>query len=137
MATCASCSKPLVSPNPRARYCGVTCRANASKARSRGIPEARPSAVTALPVATAVFADGSCAAATLTELTAAGRESSALGRAALALAGRIDAQADTGSALASAVKQLEATLAAATKGTRVQRTALDELRERRDAKRGA
>ena len=134
MATCASCSKPLVSPNPRARYCGVTCRANASKARSKGIPEARPSAVTALPVAPV---DNSCAAATLTELTEAGRESSALGRAALALAGRIDAHADTGSALASAVKQLEATLAAATKGTRVQRTALDELRERRDAKRGA
>lgn len=81
--------------------------------------------------------DTSCRSAALVELVAAGREDSALGRAALALASRIDANADTGSALAGAVKQLEATLAAATKGAQVQRTALDELRSRRDAKRGA
>lgn len=81
--------------------------------------------------------DGSCRAATLAELVAAGREGSALGQAALVLARRIDANLDTGSALAGAVKQLEATLVAATKGAQVQRTALDELRSRRDAKRGA
>lgn len=74
-------------------------------------------------------------AAALADLAAAERENTTLGRSALALAARIDRAADTGSALASTVKQLEATLTSALAGASVVKTAADELRARRDAKR--
>lgn len=79
---------------------------------------------------------GSCHSATLGELQAAGREDTALGQAALALAARLDAQADTGSALAAAAKQLQATLAAATDGAETANLSrLDRMRADRDRKR--
>lgn len=134
MADCHSCGKPLVSTNPRAKFCpGSACRVRAHTARKQGLP----ASVSALPVSAPAEAVDSCHAAVLAELTSAGRESTAMGRACLALAARIDAKADTGSALAGAVKQLEASMESATRGAQTQRTALDELRSRRDAKRGA
>lgn len=75
--------------------------------------------------------------ATLAELTAAGRVTTTLGAKALALAARIDAGADTGSALAAMVKQHDVTMAEAVKGAQVTASPLDELRRRRDAKRAA
>jgi hypothetical protein len=128
--TCASCGKTLKSANPRARYCNSGCRANATRKRAQALP-ALHTAPEPVEVSHAV------AEATLAELSAAGRESTALGTAALALAARIDVGADTGSALASAVKQLGATMAEALQGVRGSTSLLDELRARRDAKRGA
>lgn len=128
---CASCGKPLTTTNKRARYCDSTCRANGAKRRAKGVPELRPE-----PTPTSATTGG-VHAATLEELTAAAREGTALGRAALALAARIDAGEDTGSALAAAVKQLQVTLAEAVKGAQIAATPMDELRARRDAKRGA
>jgi hypothetical protein len=75
-------------------------------------------------------------ASTLQELVSAGRESTALGQAALLLAYRIErSQMDTGAGVASLVKQHGATLAEALKGATQAKSGLDELRSRRDAKR--
>lgn len=71
-------------------------------------------------------------AAALVELGAVGRESTALGATALALAERIDSRVDTGAALASLAKQLQATLEAATAGTAKAVSPLDELRLHRE-----
>ena len=138
--TCTACSKPLASTNPRAKFCpGPVCRKAASRARQRGFPELGSSrSLRSAPVATigtSPPAAGPVRTAALAELTDAGREASTLGRACLALAARIDLGHDTGTALAAAVSQLALSLASATKGTQVARTALDELRSRRDAKR--
>ena len=69
--------------------------------------------------------------ATLEQLTEAGRVGTTLGRTALALAARIDANQDSGGALASLAKQLEATLESATKGAKSVASPMDELRARR------
>lgn len=126
---CDQCGKSYDAKRPNSRFCGDGCRQ-----RHKRTPEL---AVTSLPVSAEPTATGTVHAATLTELEAAGRSTTALGTAALALAARIDLGADTGSALASAVKALGETLTAATKGAQVARTQLDEVRARRDAKRGA
>ena len=74
--------------------------------------------------------------ATMAELNAAGRVSSAAGQAALVLAKRIDAsQGETGAGLAALVKQHGATLADAVKGSRAVVSPLDELRLARERKR--
>lgn len=141
--SCGSCGKPLVSENPRARYCGVTCRANASKRRSAGVQVLRASVGAPASRSTAPLegqadgADGPVAARTRRELAEAGREDSALGQAALVMAWRLDQRADTASAMAAGLKQLEATLSSAVRGATVVSSPLDELRARRDAKRGA
>lgn len=141
---CTACSKPLASSNPRARYCDSSCRANGAKRRAKGVPEAL---VTVLPTTSADEPDdqpsereplgGPVFLATLEELVDAKRENTALGRAALALAARIDLGVDTGSGLSSAVKTLGDTLVSATRGARRQETELDRVRRQRDEKRHA
>lgn len=130
------CGKPLVKDNPRAKYCGSPCRGAASTARSKGVPGV-PRTLPGELLAQAPVQDDSegVHAAVLDELVALDRAATPLGRAALALAARIDRAMDTGSALASTVKQLEATMTAATAGAAVAKTSADELRARRDAKR--
>lgn len=130
MAVCAftRCGKPLTSDNPRAKFCGPTCRAGAHKAARK-----RTGGVVAL--STAPVTDTSVRAAVLADLVAAERTDTALGRTALALAARIDMCADTGSALATTARQLEVTLNSAMAGATVANTAADDLRARRDAKR--
>jgi hypothetical protein len=58
-----------------------------------------------------------------------------LGQAALVLAARIDANQDSGGAIAAMAKQLASTLSAATAGANVVASPVDELRARRAAKR--
>jgi hypothetical protein len=72
---------------------------------------------------------------TRTALELAERLSTPAGAACMVLAERIDAGQDSGSALAAMVKQLVATLADATRGTKVTASPVDELRTRRDRKR--
>ena len=75
------------------------------------------------------------AQATEVELVAGGRLDTVLGQTALALARRIDAGAST---MARDAAQLEKVMVAALRGVQVgPETRLDELRARRDAKRGA
>ena len=73
--------------------------------------------------------------ATLDVLTEAGRVETPLGQAALVLAARIDANQDSGGAIAAMAKQLASTLSAATAGANVVASPVDELRARRAAKR--
>jgi hypothetical protein len=135
---CAACAKILTSSNPRQRFCDSTCRANGAKRRAKGVPEAL---VTVLPTPDApeepAQLGGDVYTATLAELVDADRADTARGRAALALARRIDLGLDTGSALASAVKTLGETIDAATRGARRQETELDRVRRQRDEKRHA
>ena len=122
MAACADCNRTLKSSNPRAKYCSDTCRARASKQRSRG--EAPEGSEVATPQQDAVRV----------ALEAAGRFDTWLGQNAMALAKRIDAGAST---MAADSKQLQVTMAAALQGMSGARSAMDELRARRDQKRGA
>lgn len=74
--------------------------------------------------------------ATLEELTAVNRQDTPLGRAALVLAGRLDnAKDDAGSAVAALAKELRSTLDAALKNATTKADPLDELREKREARR--
>ena len=135
--SCAACSKPITSTNQRARYCGPNCRVNASKRRAKGVPESPVRTLTVVEHEPEDGVRGPVYLATLAELVDAERDQTALGQAALALAQRIDLGVDTGSGLASAVKTMGETLAAATRGARRQETALDRVRRQRDEKRGA
>lgn len=130
MRSCGACGRDLTD-RPRAKFCGPQCRANATKRRAKGVPE-----LLTVGEAAPVESTG-CYSATLAALVDVARESSPMGTAALALARRIDTGTDSGSALASAVKQLRETLDAALDGTKVAADPLDELRRRREAKRGA
>jgi hypothetical protein len=73
--------------------------------------------------------------ATLAELNEAGRAESASGKAALALAKRIDSgTGETGAGLAAMVREHRTALADALKGARAETNPLDELRARRERK---
>lgn len=71
------------------------------------------------------------------QLAEVGRESTPLGVVALALAEQIDAGGHTATGYAALAKQLEATLASAMDGTKATKSGVDELRERRERRRGA
>jgi hypothetical protein len=71
---------------------------------------------------------------TRTELEAAGRLHGHLAASALRLAARID-ESTTVMGYAPLVKQLQATMTEALKGSQTKRTVVDELRSKRDAKR--
>ena len=130
--TCDACGLPLVGKRESARYCNANCRTKASQRRARGVPELKPApGAVVLPPPVVTVRD-----ATLAELSAAGRVGSALGAKALAMAARIDAGADTGAGLAALVKQHDATMAEAVRGSDAG-DVLDELSARREARRGA
>lgn len=143
MTGCASCGRPLTSPNPRARYCDSTCRAAACLERKRRgewtpdtVRRPRSPALVAVPADPDVEGPPSVAAAVRVVLEEADRVETPLGAAALTIAARMDRGIDTASAIASAAKQLEATLRAALDGA-VGVSTMDRLRAGRDAKRHA
>ncbi|GAA4627291.1 hypothetical protein [Cellulomonas oligotrophica] len=71
------------------------------------------------------------------ELVAAGRETSARGVLALALAARVDrGRMETGSSFASLARATRETLADALRDVEPEGDELDDLKERRDGKRG-
>lgn len=125
--TCAGCSSSFEGRSD-AKWCSEKCRKKAARGRviTLGGNPASPDAFT-----------GRVHAQAVKDLTEAGRLDTVLGQACLVLAARIDQNADTGTALAGAIKQLEASMASALKGAAVAASPLDELRARRDAKRGA
>jgi hypothetical protein len=74
----------------------------------------------------------------LAELTQVKQHETAQGEIALALARRLDRpRGDTGAAIASVAKQLEASLRVASAGAVSEGDELDELRRRRDERRAA
>jgi len=132
---CLACDKPLTSTNPRAKYCDSSCRGVGTTRRKQAIPELRTTVSDGSASKPAPKTKRSVHKSTLAELVNVDRVDTALGQAALALAARIDLAADTGSALASAVKTLTETLAAATKDARSTVSNVDELGEHRARRR--
>lgn len=126
--SCALCGVPLPIQVGRGRRRTKCERCSPPRKPSQA---ARPVAV--LPVGGDGLVD-----ATTAELQRAGVADSAHGQAALLLARRIEAGHDGGSAIASLVKQWQDTLARATAGAEPAAVSLvDQLKARRDARRGA
>jgi len=129
--TCERCSGPLDSTRQGARFCSSACRKAAWRARQdlpvadAGVPAASRDGLgtDATP--------GTTVDAVLAELVAAGKADSYLGRAALALALRIDVSTAV-MGFAALVKELRATMDAATEGVPVAADPVDELRARRE-----
>ena len=107
--SCDACGVIYEAQTPRSMTCSPTCK----KRRQRGARA--PAKVTTLAPPAPVESAGLVAAVTR-ELTDGDRLDTALGQATMALARRVEDDRDTGSALASLVGRLEATLAAALKG---------------------
>lgn len=132
---CEVCGAKFETKRSHAKTCSGACRSVKAKGQVR---ELRPAAtagrsgpVAVVPVPSAP--GSSVRDRVLAELVAAGREESALGAAAMLLAGRIDAGNEPGSALSALNRELRATLAEALRGsTKSSVGALrDELAERR------
>ncbi|ARG91408.1 hypothetical protein C3472_19955 [Mycobacterium kansasii] len=125
---CAQCNRPFEAQRPQAKYCGATCRVRASRAGGSS------SAAKAPPAVAAVEGAADLVSAVTAELTAAGRESSALGVQAIAIAERM-ARFDTSAGLAALSKELRAVMASALQNAAPVADAVDELKARRDRKR--
>lgn len=138
--TCAECGADFEAAHPNTRRCSDECKRamERRKKRAQRSPDAKAAPVRPLPVEPAV---GQLEAATAVELRAADRVESAAGQAALALARRVDGgnggRAETGSAMASLVREYRATLAEAVRGAQQEADPLDEVRARREHKRSS
>lgn len=128
---CDVCGREYEAKRSTSKYCpGSRCRTQASRARQSG------GGVVDMPKRTTPRV--SVESATTEALEEVGRLESPLGQVAVALAHRLDGgHMDTGAALASLAKQLEATLAAATADAEVAADPIDELRLARERKRAA
>ena len=123
MKTCQRCGRSFEAKRSDAKFCGATCRS-----RNHVAPVELP--VSKVPSPSLVVD------ATRSELAEVGRESSALGLAALALARKLDEGRDSAAGLASVAKQLELTLASAKRGAgaaSAPQQLRDELADRRAA----
>lgn len=134
---CDACGESYLAKRATSRYCSDRCRKRALRARAAEVvaidPGKKRRTRSRKPPPPAD--EPSVAAATKTDLAAVGRLAGPLGQAAMVLAGRIDAHRDTGSALAAVTKEWRATMSAATAGVKREANPLDELRERREARR--
>lgn len=145
---CVVCGAPFKAQRKSAKYCSRTCSARASRGvktvpvvtqrQIGGVTEGDSASVTPLPDPPVKL--GPVESALLEELSEHHRETTSLGRTALAMAHRVDEGRDLGSALAALAKQLEATRSAALAGVKSVQSPLDnrrdELAERR-ARQGA
>lgn len=124
VATCEECGTSYTARRPSSRFCGDTCRKRAN--RRQGPPVEVPAAPGGVP--------GPVGAAVRAELAAAGTDATALGVTAVVLADRVDAGGESGTAVASVVRELRAVLADLERNAPVAASPLDELRARRDAR---
>lgn len=156
--SCAVCGNAFMAQRPQARFCGATCRKRASRG---GLPPAAPIPITRTvpappPAAEKPSAPASPPApgsapdsgpgfegqlglisAVVSELTEANRLNTALGQQALRLAVRMEtSRSDTGAAIASLSKELRAVMHQALAAAEDANDPVDDLRARRDAKRG-
>lgn len=121
MASCGYCHGRVTDDQT---YCSGKCRTAACRDRQK---------VLELPVESA---EKSTAEAVSRELAEAGREDTSLGRAAVALARRIDA-ATAVMGFAAMVKQLEATMKAALAGVAKVDSPVSRMRDELAERRGA
>lgn len=123
---CDSCSSPYTAQRPNSRFCSESCRKKA--ARGTDSPRIEPIAAGAVDSAA-----GTTRSRVQVELEEAGRAETYLGAAALALADRID-QSTAVMGFAALVKELRATMEAATAGVVKAGDAVDEVTARREEK---
>jgi len=128
---CESCGRSYTGRRTSSRFCGGTCGKRSQRARAAGIP------LRAATSGDREAAPSELEAVTARELEAVGRLESVAGQLALELARRVASGYESGAAVASLVKELRATMAAALAGLAPAPDALDELRTRRDRKRSA
>jgi len=127
---CNECGHCYTARRASSRFCGDTCGKRSQRARAAGVPllaatldghEAPPSQLVE---------------AVSRELDEVGRLGTVGGQLAVLLAGRIAGRRETGSATAALAKQLHLTMTEALGGVAVAADPLDEIRARRDRKRG-
>jgi len=141
LITCATCSSDFDARSSRARFCSSKCRTQAHYRRTKlGIPEALNPAPTPKAPAkgrkpTPDDSPIGTLGAVITELNDAGRLNTSAGQAAVALASRIDAGAESSSGLAALTREMRAAMAEATANVAQAGDALDELRAKREARR--
>jgi hypothetical protein len=132
---CAVCGTPFEAKRPAAKFCGDRCRQRAHR-RPEAVSESK-----AVELPSDLVEDppvGSVTTATVAELERAGRLETAVGQTAIALARRIDSDsAETGASMAALARQHLATLTEALRDAQTAADPLDELRSRRERKRGA
>ncbi|GAA3781268.1 hypothetical protein [Micromonospora maritima] len=125
--SCEGCGRSFEAKRSSARFCGATCRKRVSR-RPAGLPPAEP--------VDASSGESDLVTSVRLELVAARRLDTVLGQQALVLAARLDVP-DTGSAVAALNKELRATMEAALKGAEESGDSVDELKARRERRRGA
>lgn len=144
--SCQMCGDPFSATRRSAKYCSEKCKKRAQR-QPGGTAAVRPAVeakIRALPGGKAPEegprlpqVEGGVTDATRTELEAANRLSTSAGRAALALALRIDESIrETGPGLAKLVSEHRATMAAALENAKKAADSVDEVRARRDKKLG-
>lgn len=134
---CDVCSQPYEAKRSTSKYCSDRCRVAASRGALTQHLDSVPEApvVAALPEPAETF--GPVEAAAVGHLRAVERDATTLGQAALALARRVDVGRDTGAGLASLVKQLEATLRAATADVKSAASPVEKMRDELATRRAA
>jgi len=126
---CGRCGKQFEAKRSTAKYCGSTCRSQASLIRGEG-GEVVP--LNIVPAATPPDAsETGLIAVTRDALTMAKVIDTVPGQSALILAARITAGQDTGSAMSSMVKQLAASVSEAL-ALQKSKSWLDKVQEERD-----
>ncbi len=127
---CDECGHCYTAQRASSRFCGDTCGKRAQRARAAGMPflaatsdgfEAPPSLLVE---------------AVSRELDEVGRLGTVGGQLAVLLAHRVASRRETGSATAALAKQLHLTMTEALGGVAKAADPLDEIRARRDRKRG-
>ena len=130
---CESCGRAFEARG-RAKYCGGTCRkrahdkrqaAKANGADPGDTPAYDPSIISGRALLVSVVA----------QLAQAERLNTYAGQQAVTLADRMCSLHETGSAIASLSKELSRVMALALEGANKTTDPIDELRQRRDAKR--
>jgi hypothetical protein len=125
--SCESCGDPYEAVRANARFCSERCKKRAQRGHVADVPAA-PGSGTSGGTAALV-------SATRRDLQQAGRLDTFLGQAALSLAARIEADQDTGSAIASLNKELRATVAEALKGVQAPASSVTKLKDELAARR--
>ena len=130
---CAQCSKPFAAVRSSAKYCGDNCRQRAATARKRGVLAALPAVE---PPAKLTYAERFLQSVEA-KLKAAGRAEEPMSLLALSLAEDAVNERHPPAARKQFTAEFRATFAEAMRGVKGAATAVDELRGRRDARRGA
>lgn len=122
---CGSCERPFEAKRPNHVSCSPRCR--------QRLARGHVAKLAVIPTE----GESDLVAAVRAELLSAERVDSALGQAALTLAVRVSEGRDTGSAIASMVREMRGVLAEATRNSARVDSALDDMRDELAARRRA